>query len=261
MNIINSIILGIVEGATEYLPISSTFHLIWTSKILGIPQTEFQKAYEVIIQGGAILAVFILYWKTFLTDIKLVTKIICSFLVTGSIGFVLYEVIKNTFFESYQIQLLIFTLVGLFFIFFEYYHQKKTLSKTLSDLTYKDAIIIGFVQVLAVFPGVSRAGAVLVGMMYLGIKRVDSAKYSFLLAVPTLAAAAILDIYKSLPVLISNSQNFNLLIVGFIASFLSAIVFVKWFVNFLQKNNLNFFAYYRISVVIILVFFFSQLIQ
>lgn len=255
MNYFQSIILGIVEGATEYLPISSTFHLIWASKIMGIPQTEFLKAYEVIIQGGAILAVGFLYFRTFLTNRQLLFKTIVSFIPTATLGLLMYKIIKESFFESYGVQLVIFALVGLFFVFFEKSNIK--LNKTLKDFNYKDALIVGLIQVLAVFPGVSRAGAVIVGMMYLGIRRSEAAKYSFLLAVPTLAAASILDIYKSLPLLTTQSGNTGLLIVGFASSFVSALFVVKWLIGYLQKNTLEYFGYYRLVVAILLYFIFS----
>lgn len=256
MNYLQSVILGVIEGATEYLPISSTFHLIWTSKILGLEPSEFQKAYEVIIQGGAILAVGILYLKTFLTRKDLTLKTVVSFLPTAVLGLILYKLIKGTFFDSYLLQIIIFSLVGLFFIYFEL--TKKDLNRTLDKLTYKDAIIIGLIQVLAVFPGVSRAGAVMVGMMYLGFKRSESAVFSFLLAVPTLAAASILDLYKSAPILIAHPENIGLLTVGFVTSFLSALLVVKWFIKYLQKNTLKDFGYYRIVLAFILFLIFMR---
>lgn len=256
MTYFQSIILGIVEGATEYLPISSTFHLIWASKIMGIAQTDFLKAYEVIIQSGAIMAVGLLYLKTFLTNRDLLLKTITSFLPTALLGFLMYKVIKGTFFDSYLLQLLVFALIGIFFIYFE--KSSRKLNKALDQFSYKDALIIGFIQVLAVFPGVSRAGAVIIGLMFLGVKRDEAAKYSFLLAVPTLLAASVLDLYKSLPVLTNHPENIGLLTVGFGASFLSALVVVKWFIKFLQKNTLEVFGYYRIAIVLILWIFFSS---
>jgi len=250
MNYIQSVILGIVEGATEYLPISSTFHLIWTARLLGIETSEFQKAYEVIIQGGAILAVGLLYFKTFLANKDLLLKTIVSFLPTATLGLLLYKIIKGTFFESYALQLIIFAVIGAFFIYFE--RSKKKLTKTLDKFNYKDAFLIGLVQVLAVFPGVSRAGAVIIGMMYLGVKRDEAAKYSFLLAVPTLAAASLLDIYKSILVLTAYPENIVLLAVGFLTSFITALFVVKWFIKYLQNNTLESFGYYRIAVALIL---------
>jgi len=246
MTYFQSIILGLVEGVTEYLPISSTFHLIWTSKLLGVAQTDFQKAYEVIIQGGAILAVLLLYLNTFLTNRKLLLKIFYSFVPTAILGFLLYKIIKGSFFENYQLQLAIFAFVGLFFMFDEAFVSKLNLKKNLADLSTRDALIIGFIQVLAVFPGVSRAGAVIVGMMVLRVKRDEAAKYSFLLAVPTLLAASALDLYVSLPTLVSHPENMGFLIVGFITSFISALFVVKWLINFLQKHTLVAFGIYRL---------------
>lgn len=252
MNYLQSLFLGLVEGITEYLPISSTFHLIWASRLMHIPQTDFQKAYEVIIQGGAILAVAILYWKTFIDNRKLVKKVIYSFIPTAVLGLLLYKIIKGAFFDSYIIQIIVFAVIGLFFILYEFYNEKLKLNKTLDEFTYKDAIIIGLVQVLAVFPGVSRAGAVIVGMMLLGVRRDEAAKYSFLLAVPTLLAASSLDLYKSLPTLIAHPEYSGLLFVGFIMSFVSALFVVKWFIKFLQHHTLITFGVYRLLVATVL---------
>lgn len=248
MNYLQSLFLGIVEGVTEYLPISSTFHLIWFSRLMHIPQSDFQKAYEVIIQGGAILAVAILYWQDFLNNRKLLKKVIYSFIPTAILGLLLYKIIKGTFFQSYLIQIIVFAIVGLFFILYEFYNEKFKLDKTLKDFTYKDAVIIGLVQVLAVFPGVSRAGAVIVGMMILGVRRDEAAKYSFLLAVPTLLAASALDLYKSFPTLITHPEYSGLLLVGFVMSFVSALFVVKWFLKFLQHHTLITFGVYRLLV-------------
>lgn len=259
MTFLQSIILGTIEGITEYLPISSTFHLIWTSRLLGIESTDFQKAYEVIIQSGAILAVAILYIKTFLTNRSLVLKTLTSFVPTAAIGYVLYALIKGTFFESYLLQIIIFALIGFFFIYFE--KTDRQLTKTLTSFSYKDAFIIGLTQVLAVFPGVSRAGAVIVGMMFLGIKRDEAAKYSFLLAVPTLLAASVLDLYKSIPILSSRPESVVLLIAGFIAAFISALVVVRWFIGYLQTNTLKGFGYYRIGLSILLLLIFGVFVS
>jgi len=251
MNYLQSVVLGVIEGATEYLPISSTFHLIWTSNILGIPQTEFVKAYEVIIQGGAILAVLTIYTKSLLQDKQILLKILTAFIPTAALGYALYGTIKGTFFESYELQLAIFALVGGFFLYFE--KANRSLTRTLAQFSYKQALIIGLVQTLAVFPGVSRAGAVIIGMMFLGFKRPDAAKFSFYLAVPTLLAASGLDLFKSIPALSTEQGNMiGIIIVGFISSFISALAVVKWFTAYLEKNNLAIFGYYRIVMVILL---------
>lgn len=242
-----SAILGIIEGATEYLPISSTFHLIWFSRFLGIPATDFQKAYEVIIQGGAILAVVLLYWRVVKENRQLLYKLAFSFVPTAVIGLGLYKVIKNVFFESYLLQIVIFILVGLVFLWFEKF-SRKALNRTLEKITYKEAVLIGLIQALAIFPGVSRAGAVILGMMFLGVRRDEAAKYSFLLAVPTLLAASGLDLYKSMPILVNNRDQAGVLAVGFVFAFLSAWVGVKWFIYYLQTRTLAGFGWYRLLV-------------
>lgn len=251
MNYLQSVILGIIEGATEYLPVSSTFHLIWASNLLNIPQTDFQKAYEVIIQAGAILAVLIIFWKTIINNKELIIKVIISFIPTAIVGLILYKVIKNVFFGSFTLQISVFIIVGLLFIFFE--KQSKKLNKKLENLTYKEAVIIGLIQAMAVIPGVSRAGAVILGMMFLGIKRDESAKYSFILAIPTLLAASALDLYKSLPILSSHRDELGILIIGFVFAFISAFLVVRWFISYLSKKTLAVFGWYRIIVGIILI--------
>lgn len=255
MEYLQSVIFGLVEGATEYLPISSTFHLIWTSRFLGIGQTDFQKAYEVIIQAGAILAVVFLYWKSVIDDKKLILKILSSFVPTALIGLILYKIIKNIFFENYLLQITVFLLIGFVFILYERYRKNKSLKKSLVDITYQEALIIGLAQSVAVIPGVSRAGAVILTMMLLNVRRDEAAKFSFLLAIPTLLAASALDIIKISPILFAQTDKIGYLAVGFLAAFLSALVVVKWFIKFLQHHTLSSFGWYRIILGILLLFF------
>jgi len=254
MNYINSIVLGVVEGATEFLPISSTFHLIWVSKMLGIAATDFQKAFEVIIQGGAILAVVVLYWKTITTNSSLIKKVCVSFIPTAAVAFTLYNSIKDIFFESVVLQLLVFVFIGVVFILYEKF-SKRRLGSNLSGLSYKDAVVIGLIQALAIIPGVSRAGAVILGLMFLGVKRDEAAAYSFLLAVPTLFAASGLDFVKILPDLILYKNSMGVLLAGFISSFISALLVAKWLIGYLKKHSLSSFGWYRVILGIILTVF------
>ncbi len=246
MNILQAGILGIVEGLTEFLPISSTFHLIWSARLLGLTQTEFLKLFEVVIQSGAILAIVVIYVQTVLHDLKLIKNLFISFVPTAVIGLLLYKVIKNSFFDNFILQLVIFIGVGIFFILFEKWSTRHDLHRKAENLTTKEAVFVGVAQALAVFPGVSRAGAVMIALMYRKISRVEAAKYSFLLAVPTLLAASVLDLFKSRNVLFQNNQNIPLLAVGFLFSFVSAFVVVKWFIAYLQSHNLTNFGWYRI---------------
>ncbi len=254
MNIIQTIILGIVEGITEFLPISSTFHLIWTSQLLGIVQTDFVKLFLVVIQAGAILAVVLLYWKDFFTNRAMMINIIATFFPTAIIGFGLYKVIKGLFFESTGFTTVVFIFIGIVFLIVEKLIQDKKLipDKSLSRLTIKDSLLIGLIQALAVIPGVSRSGSVIVGMLFMKFKRDEAAKYSFLVSVPTIFAASLFDLYEMQDVLTANSDAIPTLIIGSIVAFISAYIGVKWLIGYLQKNSLALFGWYRIVVGIIL---------
>lgn len=248
MNLINAFVLGIVEGVTEFLPISSTAHLIISSKLLNIPQTEFQKFFEVFIQSGAILAVVFIYLKVILRNKRILINIILSFIPTAVVGFLLHKVIKGVFFESLMLIASSLFIVGLFFIIFEFLFKKKIVktNKKIIQITILQALLIGVGQSLAVVPGVSRAGSVILTMMIMGFNREESALYSFLLAVPTLFAASALDLIKTNPLLIVSGNNLLFLAIGTITSFISALLAVKWFIKFLQKNSLTGFGVYRI---------------
>lgn len=249
MNLLNAIIQGIVEGVTEFLPISSTAHLILVSKFLHIPQTDFQKFFEVFIQSGAILAVIFLYSKYVFKHKNLIKNILFSFIPTAVIGLVLYKIIKKVFFESNFLIVGTMILFGVVFLIVEHLVKTKKLAlkKDLQKVTWKEAILIGISQAIAVVPGVSRSGVVMVTMMGLGYKRDESAIYSFLLAVPTLFAASALDVFKMRSIIFSTSQrNLIYLFVGFLISFITAYISVKWLILYLQKKSLVLFGWYRI---------------
>ncbi|QQS44064.1 undecaprenyl-diphosphate phosphatase [Candidatus Roizmanbacteria bacterium] len=255
MDLITIILLGIVEGLTEFLPVSSTFHLLWTSRILGIPETELVKLFTVFIQSGAILAVVLLYWKEVLSNWKLILKLIASFIPTAVMGFLMYDVIKNIFFESRLGTTIVFIAVGGIFLLIEYLINKKVIVTTsdIQKLNYKQAFVIGAFQALAIIPGVSRAGAVLIGMMLLGFKRSESAKYSFMLSVPTIMAASLFDFIEMREVVFAHPENIWILAGGSIVAFVSALVGVKWLIKYLQNHSLALFGWYRIVLGIILV--------
>jgi len=256
MNGIQVLILSLVEGLTEFLPISSTAHLIFASKLLNIPQTDFQKLFEVFIQSGAILAVMFLYSQYLLKHRQVVKNVLVSFLPTAAAGFLLYKVIKAVFFESYYLILGVLFFVGLFFVVFEYLIAKKkiNLTKRIGGMSDLEAVVIGVVQSLAVVPGVSRAGAVIVGMMFLGYRREEAATYSFLLAVPTIVVAGFFDLFKMRNIVFANITNINLLLVGSSAAFVFAYFSVHWLIGYLQKNSLTAFGIYRIIVALVLFF-------
>ena len=257
MNVINAVVFGVVEGITEFLPISSTAHLIFASKFLRIPQTEFQKFFEVFIQSGAILAVVLLYWRYLLTKIQITQKVIISFLPTAFVGFVLYKVVKNIFFQSNSLILFVFIGIGLLFLLIESLVKNKRLilEKTIDSLTVKDAVMIGLAQSLAVVPGVSRAGIVIIAMILMRYRRDQAALYSFLLAVPTILAASALDFYQMRKVIFSDQGNLLYLFIAFIVSFVTAYLAIKWLINYLQKNSLKVFGIYRIALGFLLFIF------
>lgn len=258
MNIIHAAILGVIEGLTEFLPISSTAHLIITSKMLNLPQTEFMKFFEVFIQSGAILAVVLLYFQYILKHKALIKQIIFSFIPTAVIGFFLYKMIKNVFFSSNMLIIDAIFVVGLLFIILEYFITKKKiiLKHSLSSLTPLQAVLTGFMQALAVIPGVSRSGIVMVYLMGQGYRRDEAATYSFLLAVPTILAASAYDLFKMKSLIGSSVQYLPFLLVGFITSFLVAYVVMKWFIGYLKQNSLFSFGIYRIALAILLLFVF-----
>ncbi len=258
MSLFQALLLGLIEGITEFLPISSTAHLIISSELLKLEQTPFVSFFEVFIQSGAILAVVLLYWKLVLDHKDYAIKVVVSFLPTAVIGLMMRDVIKEVFFQSTDIIGYSLILIALVFIALEFFVKqgKLKLSKTLKDMTYVEAFLMGCVQALAIVPGVSRAGAVMVGLMAMRYKRSEAAIYSFLLAVPTILGASVFDLIET-DTSVFTQEHVVALLVGFVVSFVSAIVFIKWLIGYLQKNSLNAFAIYRIIVGLGVLYFLS----
>lgn len=250
MGILESIILGIIEGFTEFLPISSTGHLIVASKFLGIDQTSVNTAYEVIIQFAAILAVILNYPDKFsIKKINLWTKIFVAFLPIASIGFVFSSQIKELF--SVHVVAYMFIIGGFVFLVVEkYYKEDKTHIDDVEKVGFKQAIYIGLAQVFALIPGTSRAGSSIIGAMLAGLNRKASAEFSFLLAFPVMCATTGYDILKHY----NEFVNVNLtpLIIGFITAFIVAFITIKLFLKFLEKFTFVAFGIYRILFGILL---------
>ena len=254
MNVIQLFVLSSVEGLTEFLPVSSTFHLILAAGLLGVEQSEYIKLFEVFIQAGAILAVFLMFLRHMIRRPKLLIRLAFAFVPTAVVGLVLYKVIKTVFFGSGMLMVSAFVIVGFLFIILEkYVFPKRGLTRNLDELTNKEAVLIGIVQSLAIIPGVSRAGAVMLGLMGMRYERKEAALFSFYLAVPTILAAAAYDLYKMRD-LLTAGINFQLLLAGFIGAFVTALFGVRWFVKYLQGNTLASFGWYRIVLGIILLF-------
>ena len=249
MNFFDSIILGIIEGITEFLPISSTAHLILTADLLGLSQSEFLKSFEIIIQFGAILAVVVLYWKLFLKW-EVLKKLVVAFIPTGILGLIFYKIIKTYFLESTSLILWTLFLGGIFLIIFEKWHkEKENASEDIANISYKHCFYIGLFQSIAMIPGISRSATTILGGLLIGLRRKTIVEFSFLLAVPTMLVAAGFD-------LLNNIEKFSLsesqfLAVGFVSSFGMAILGIKFFLAYIQKRTFVAFGIYRIMAVIL----------
>lgn len=244
MNILQAIILGITEGVTEFLPVSSTAHLILTAKLLVIQDSEFIKSFEIIIQLGAILAVVTLYFKSFFDFSKMKT-VVAGFIPTAVLGLLLYKSIKSLLGDIYVVLASLF-IGGIIMILFEKYSKH---DNPRSNITIRDAVKIGCFQALAFIPGTSRSAATIIGGMLLGISRSAIAEFSFLLAVPTMFAASALDIWKNKSVILNG--NLSYLIVGFITAYIVAMFAIKVFINYLKKHDFKPFGVYRIAISIL----------
>ncbi|MDD5071646.1 MAG: undecaprenyl-diphosphatase UppP [Patescibacteria group bacterium] len=244
MDIIQSIILGVIEGLTEFLPISSTAHLIIAAKLLAISQTEFVKSFTIAIQLGAILAVLVLYWRKFLVDRACLRNIIVAFLPTAVVGFIFYQIIKNFLMESFLVIALALLAGGIIIILFEAGKSKRTADNGSDLITYKKAFLIGLCQSLAVIPGVSRSAATIIGGLSLNLSRRTIVEFSFLLAVPTMIAATGYDLAKT--GLSFSCGELEAFLVGFFISFFAALAGVKFFLKFITKYNFFYFGIYRI---------------
>lgn len=257
MDIVQAIILGVVEGITEFLPISSTGHLILASKLLSVPQSEFVKTFEIAIQSGAILSVISLYWKDILKNQKTLKKIIVAFIPTGIIGYFLYKVVKQYLLGNSNIVLWSLMLGGIALIVLEIYlKRRKITEKDITKVSYKDAVIIGIIQSISVIPGVSRAAATIFGGMALGMNRKTAVEFSFLLAIPTMLAATGLDLVKTS--FNFSTQEWSMLAVGFITSYAIAIISIKWLISYVKSYSFIPFGIYRIAIAILLFGFFLR---
>lgn len=254
MNIFHVFLLGAIEGFTEFLPISSTAHLVLASKALSLEETDFLKSFIITIQLGAILSIVALYWRTFIKKWEVNKRVLAAFLPTALVGFAFYQIIKNVFLESSLIILSALFLGGIFLILFERsYKEGEGKGQTLETIPYRSAILIGLAQSLAVIPGVSRAAATIIGGMLLGIKRETIVEFSFLLAVPTMAAAAGFDLLQHAS---SFSLNqLHLLLIGFGVSFVFALFGVKFLLDYIKSNSFTNFGIYRIILAALFLFF------
>ncbi|WP_286336550.1 undecaprenyl-diphosphate phosphatase [Hydrogenimonas cancrithermarum] len=241
----DALILGIVEGVTEFLPVSSTGHLILASKLMGIEQTEVHKTFEVVIQLGSILAVIFAFKEKIFHSIELWKRLIVGFIPTAVLGLTLYKIIKSLFAPETVAYMLI--VGGIIFVVVElFYKEKEHHVAHVEEVSYRQAFLIGLFQSLAMVPGTSRSGATIIGGLLIGLKRKTATEFSFLLAVPTMLAATAYDILKHHSEFdFSDAQALG---VGFVTAFVVALMIIKWFLAFIKKHTFIPFGIYRIIV-------------
>lgn len=250
MGIIEAIILGVVEGLTEFLPVSSTGHMILMAEILGLDlESDALKCFFVAIQLGSILAVVFLYFDRLRQDLNLWIKLIIGFVPTAVVGFLAYDTIKSLFKPSTTAYMLI--IWGVIFIVVELLRKKsppKNEVVELDSISYKQALIVGFSQCFAMIPGTSRSGATIIVGLLSGLSRSVAAQFSFLLAIPTMFAATFYDVYQNADIFIQNYKNIYLFLIGGVIAFIVAIFAVKVFLKFVSKFDYIPFGIYRIVV-------------
>lgn len=278
MDIIKSIILGIIEGITEWLPISSTGHLIIADEFIKLgTDAEFKEMFNVVIQLGAILAVVVIYWTKlwpftadkskgysyitkkggfFKKDVMdMWFKVIVAILPAAIIG-IPFDDFFETNFHNYIVVSLALIIYGVLFILLEKRNNRITAKvESISELTYKTALYIGMFQALSLIPGTSRSGSTILGAIILGVSRVAAAEFSFYMAVPVMFGASFIKLLKF--GLSFTSEELIILIVGMISAFLVSVIAIKFLIGYIKKRDFSAFGYYRIILGIILLIFFN----
>lgn len=248
MSVIALIILSSLEGLTEFLPVSSTGHLMIAGHWLGLTG-DFPSSFYLIIQLGAILAVFLLYWRRLILNRELLTKTLTAFVPTAIIGLILYKIIKHFLLINLWPVAWALLLGGILMLWLERRYAKPIkiddpIKINLGQLTYRQAFLIGLTQALAVVPGVSRSAATIFGGLALGLSRSAIVEFSFLLAIPTMLAATGWDLFKTGGNFVAG--DWWQLALGLIISFIVSLVVIKWLLRFIQNHNFTWFAVYRI---------------
>lgn len=251
--IIKAVVMGLVEGLTEFLPISSTGHLIITGDILNFLGKDQRDVFEIFIQLGAVLAVCWEYRKRLIRVLKglptdsqsrrFAANVVIAFIPAGVLAFVFGKVIKTYLFSPLPVAAAF--VVGGLVIFWAERRKHEIRVLDVDDMTWKDALKVGFAQCFALIPGTSRSGSTIIGGLLFGMSRKAATEFSFFLAIPTLCAAAVYDLFKHRAVL--DSQMTGLLAVGFIISFISALIAVRGLLRYVSHHDFTAFAWYRIA--------------
>lgn len=271
MDIFQAIIIAIIEGLTEYLPISSTAHMGFTAALLGMEETEYLKMFQVSIQFGAILSIVVLYWKKFFDfanfNFAFYIKLAFAVLPALILGFLLDEKIEAVLGNQIAISTVL-VLGGIVLLFVDQWFKNPKIEDE-KQITIKKAVIIGFWQCLAMMPGTSRSAASIIGGMTQGLSRKAAAEFSFFLAVPTMLAVTVYSIFvktwgegtanshKGYEMILSSNENIMIFIIGNIVAFVVALIAVKTFINVLTKYGFKFWGWYRIIIGILLLIYFT----
>ncbi len=252
MTIFESIVLAIIEGLTEFLPISSTGHMIMGQTLLNI-DGDFVKTFEISIQLGAIMAIVLLYAKRFLQSFTIYLKLGVAFIPTGIVGILAYKTIKMYLFNPYVVGVAL-VVGGIILILIDkkvVARESKTLD--LESISYKNSFLIGLIQCISMIPGVSRAAATIIGGVFNGLDKKQAMEFSFLLAVPTMFAATGYDLIKT-PITFT-SHEYLLLAIGLLVAFVSAWAAVKVFIKLVENYGFKYFGYYRIVIGLLFLLF------
>jgi undecaprenyl-diphosphatase len=258
MTALQAIIMAIVEGITEFLPISSTGHMVLTGAVLGIEKDDFTKLFIETVQFGAILSVLVLYWRKFLNfkNLNFYLKLLVAFIPAAIVGVLLKKRIEEVLGNPVFITVIMF-LGGIILLFVDSWFKNPSVLEE-EKITYKNSLVIGLFQLLAiVFPGFSRSAATIIGGMQQKLSRTAAAEFSFFLAVPTLAGAfakSLWDAYRHNPGLL-NHHNINMIILGNVIAFIVAILAIRGFITFLIRHGFRLFGWYRIILGILLLAF------
>ncbi|MFN3782951.1 MAG: undecaprenyl-diphosphate phosphatase [Spirosomataceae bacterium] len=251
MTYFQALILAIIEGITEYLPVSSTGHMIIGAAFMGINEASFTKIFEVNIQFGAILSVVVLYWRRFFQSLEFYYKLAVAFIPAAFIGLILGDLIDQLL-ENVLVVAIMLVLGGVVLVFIDAYFEKRAQKE---EIAYSDAFKIGLFQCIAMIPGVSRSASTIIGGMFQGLSRKSSAEFSFFLAVPTMLAASAYKLLKGFltGTLTFSTEEINLLLFGNAIAFVVAMLAIKFFIHFLQKYGFRVFGYYRIGLGLVLI--------
>ncbi len=255
MNTFEAVILAIVEGLTEFLPISSTGHMIIASAVMGINQSEFTKIFTVNIQFGAILSVVVLYWRRFFQSINFYLKLFVAFLPAAFIGFFLGDQI-DSWLENELVVAVSLLLGGIVLLFVDrLFVAREDKGPSIESMNYPTAFKIGFFQCIALIPGVSRSAATIIGGMTQQLSRKSAAEFSFFLAVPTMFAASAYKLLKDYKHI--RPADVEILLLGNVVAFVVAMLAIKFFIGFLTKYGFKLFGYYRIALGLLILLLFA----